>query len=119
VELAREVLLEGETMKVASLSESVFSSAMFSVRLPKDSLSLSPETNHAYTYINQYLTFSTDKELEDYYQTQLPAQGWQFVDRMGSMRTFKNGTMTLSIGTKHYLTTGISELDMSLHTVQP
>lgn len=111
VQLAREAVRQGQTGKTIALSGVPWSNSLFTFTLPGYAISL-PETNGR---MHKFPTFSTDAELGEYFYTQLPAEGWELVDRMGSLRTFKQNDVMLSVATTYYLTTGITELSVSLH----
>ena len=62
----------------------------------------------------QYLTFASFDELQDYFHKTLPQAGWRHVDQMGAGHFFKGHGARIVITNHFYLTTGISELNVSV-----
>lgn len=62
----------------------------------------------------RYLTFSSFEELTDYFYSELPKAGWKHTDQMGAGHFFECHGAHMTITQHFYLTTGISEVNISI-----
>jgi hypothetical protein len=61
-----------------------------------------------------YLVFVTDEEWERYFKAELPGAGWKFYDQMGSTHIYTMEEAKLTITERKYLTSEISEMNVSV-----
>lgn len=57
-----------------------------------------------------YLTFASTVELQNYFSRELPAAGWEYVDRMGAGHFFEGYGMKMTIVSNFYLGKGIRKI---------
>lgn len=108
INLAKEALRQGKYGETIALGNT-----LFIYTLPNYTTGF-PDSNGV---INHYATFSNDTELYEYFHKELPEQGWEFTDQLGALYVFKKQDAKLAIIKKYYLTTGISELHVSVSKV--
>lgn len=62
----------------------------------------------------RFLAFITDDERDDYFNRALPDAGWKHVDQMGAAHFFEGHGVHMVVTQHYYLTTGISEFNISI-----
>lgn len=62
----------------------------------------------------RFLAFINDDEIQEYFNQMLPKAGWKHVDQMGAAHFFEGDGVHLVVTQHYYLTTGISEFDVSI-----
>ncbi len=64
--------------------------------------------------MQHYLVVASFDELRDYFERQLPEAGWRHIDQMGAGHFFEGYDAHMVITQHFYLTTGISEINISI-----